>query len=204
MDRFSFFFAFYGLLLGLAVAELLGGFARIVRAKAIRKIEAQTALAAILIFLLICATWIDAFGLLENVTLDFAGLWAPIVTGTAYFLAATVLFPTEDTEFDQLASYFAERKRFIAAMLLLAETSVNFTALDFYSTMYREHPAPFWLVFFPMNLFINLIFVALIFVKGRRATVGLLATQVLLFIVIYWSKGAMVDFATEHFGGLWK
>ncbi len=39
-----------------------------------RRIEAQTALVALLTFLLICATWIDAFGQFTNVSLDFAGL----------------------------------------------------------------------------------------------------------------------------------
>ncbi len=34
IDKFSFFFAFYGLILGLAVAELLNGFAGMVRAHA--------------------------------------------------------------------------------------------------------------------------------------------------------------------------
>ena len=58
MDRFSFFFAFYGLILGLAVAELLSGFAGVVRARALKKIDLQTGLAAMLTFVLIVATWV--------------------------------------------------------------------------------------------------------------------------------------------------
>ena len=86
MDRFSFFFAFYGLILGLAVTELLGGFARLVRARALRKLEPQTALLALLIFIVICATWIDAWNsLTKTITLDFAGLWAPILLATFYY-----------------------------------------------------------------------------------------------------------------------
>ena len=50
MDQFSFFFAFYGLILGLAVAELLSGFAGMVRGHALKKLDAQTALAALLTF----------------------------------------------------------------------------------------------------------------------------------------------------------
>src|SRR4051812_31326318 len=90
IDRFSFFFAFYGLILGLAVTELLGGVARMVRAKALKQLEPQTALLALLVFVLICATWIDAWVSLKAITLDFAGLWAPILLATAYFLAAAV------------------------------------------------------------------------------------------------------------------
>lgn len=203
MDRFSFFFAFYGLILGLAVAELLGGFARMVRARAIARIEAQTALVAVLTFLLICATWIDAFGRFEKVSLDFGGLWAPILSGTAYFLAATVVFPTDEAEFDRLASYFANRKRFIVAMLLAAETFVNITWLDTYVAAFRDQPAQFWLVLVPFNLLINAIFVALLIVKSRRASVALLAAQIALFVIIYWSKGALIAFAEQRLGYLW-
>jgi hypothetical protein len=203
MDRFSFFFAFYGLLLGLAVAELLGGFARMVRAKAVRKIEAQTALIALLTFLLICATWIDAFGQFTNVSLDFAGLWAPILTGTAYYLVATVIFPTDEREFDRLANYFADRKRFMVAMLLAAETFVNVTSLQFYTTAFNERPASFWLVIVPFNLMINAIFVALLLVRSRRLNIILLAAQIILFVLVYWSRGALVALAHENYGYLW-
>ena len=201
MDRFSFFFAFYGLLLGLAVAELLSGFARLVRARALRKLEARTTLAALFTFLAICATWIDAFGRFENVSLDFAGLWGPIVTGTAYFLAATVIFPTDEQEFERLGDYFAQRQRFIAAMLLVAETCVNISFIDYYAYSFHQRPAAFWLVLVPFNLTINAIFIGLLVTNARRATTLLLAAQVALFALIYWSRGWLTAFAERQFGG---
>lgn len=71
MDRFAFFFAFYGLILGLGVAELLGGFAGMVRAHALKKMETQTALVALLTFVLIVATWVDTFVMDRGITLNF-------------------------------------------------------------------------------------------------------------------------------------
>lgn len=200
MDRFSFFFAFYGLLLGLAVAELLSGLARLVRARALRKLEPRTTLAALFTFLAICATWIDAFGRFENVSLDFAGLWGPILTGTAYFLAATVIFPTDEEEFNRLGDYFAQRQRFIAAMLLLAETCVNISFLDYYADSFRNHPAVFWLVLVPINGAINAIFIGLLVTKDRLTTTILLAAQVALFALIYWSRGSLTAFVERQFG----
>lgn len=197
MDKFSFFFAFYGLLLGLAVAELLGGFARMVRARAIRKLDAQTALAGVLTFLLICATWIDAFDRFKNVSLDYGGLWAPILTGTAYFLAATVIFPTNDEEYSRISEYFMERKRFVVGMLLAAETLVNVTFLDAYIASLRERPLAFWAFLVPYNLAINGAFIALLLVKSRRANVILLSTLIFLFLVVYWSRGAIVTLLTQ-------
>ncbi len=197
MDRFSFFFAFYGLLLGLAVAELLSGFARIVRDRALRKIEAQTALVALLTFLLICATWIDAFGRFKDVSLDFGGLWAPILIATCYFLAATVIFPTDAQEYDRLSTYFAERKRFIVGMLLAAETFANSTFLNTYISTFQQHPARFWLFLLPYNLIINATFVALLLVKSRRANITLLTLQIVLFLGVYWSSGAIGSFVEQ-------
>ena len=102
MDRFSFFFAFYGLVLGLGVTEVLKGFADFVRRRPLRTIDPQTALLATFVFIDICATWIDAWTSLKGVSVDFAGLWAPILLATAYYLAASVVFPRDDEDFSRL------------------------------------------------------------------------------------------------------
>ena len=152
MDRFSFFFAFYGLILGFAATELLSGFAGFVRARALRRIEAQTALIGIFTFLAICATWIDAWDTLQAVSLDLAGVWAPILIATCYCLAATVIFPREPAEFDRLALYFMERKRFVVAMLLAAELLVFLTFADSFIQELHARPAVFWLYEVPYNV----------------------------------------------------
>jgi hypothetical protein len=102
VDRFSFIFAFYGLILGLAVTEVLGGFAGYARERRIRDLEPQTALLAIFLFLNISATWIDAWDTLKDVPLDFEGLWAPLLTATSLYLAAAMVFPRKSTELNDL------------------------------------------------------------------------------------------------------
>jgi hypothetical protein len=59
LDAFSYFITFYSLILGLALTELLGGFAHMVRAKALKKLEPQTALLALFILVDIFSTWVD-------------------------------------------------------------------------------------------------------------------------------------------------
>jgi len=102
VDRFAFFFAFYGLILGLGVTELLGGFAGMVRAHALKKMEAQTALVALLTFVLIVATWVDTWNKERSITLNFGDLWAPILVATFYYLAAAVIFPSDPRQFSHL------------------------------------------------------------------------------------------------------
>lgn len=203
MDRFSFFFAFYGLILGLAVAELLGGFARLIRARAVRQIDAFTGLMAVFTFVVICATWIDAFYARDETTLDFGGLWGPILVATCYFLAATVVFPTDEAEFERLADYSRERKRFVVAMFLAAEiflTIMYFT--DYVSAFYRR-PATLWLVMVPAFFTVNGLYIALLVVKAHRANIAILAALIVLFVSIYWSGGWVYDMAHQRFGYLW-
>lgn len=203
MDQFSFFFAFYGLILGLAVAELLSGFAGLVRARAVRKIDARTALLAIFTFLLLCATWIDAFKT-RGVTLDFGGLWAPILVATCYYLAATVIFPTDEAEFDRLDDYFSERKWFVVAMIFGAEIFLNIQLFGIYVSEFVDRPASFWLVLLPFNLLINSLYIALLVVKGRRANIFCLAGLIIAFVAIYWSSGWLSDMADQRLGHLWS
>jgi hypothetical protein len=199
VDRFSFFFAFYGLILGFAATELLSGFAGFVRARALRRIEAQTALIGIFTFLAICATWIDAWDTLRAVSLDFAGLWAPILIATFYYLAATVIFPREAAEFDRLALYFSERKTFVVSMLLAAELLVFLTFLGSFTQTLHERPAVFWLYHVPYNLMIKGSMVALLFVRGRSTNIALLIFLIILFLIPYWEHGLLSDWIHHRF-----
>ena len=200
IDSFSFFFAFYGLILGLAVTELLGGFARFVRARALNKLEPQTALLGFLIFIVICATWIDAWNTLTKIRLEFEALWAPILLATFYFLAAAVTFPSDPAEFDHLATYYAERKRFVVGMLLAAEVLVTFTFRAIVIDELHRRPMIFWLWFLPYNLTIKGTYVALLLVRSRRANIIALVALILLFMVPYWVHGQVEQLISRHWG----
>jgi len=200
VDRFSFFFAFYGLILGLAVAELLGGFAGIVRAHALKKLEAQTALVALLTFVLICATWVDTFTMDRAITLNFVDLWAPILVATFYYLAASVIFPRDPRQFSHLRAYFAARRKFIIGMLFAAELVDLYVNRAYLTARYYHDPGAFWGWNVPYNIVIKGVFLALFVVRGRRATIALLIAQILIFLVPYWHWGAIDRIAMRLFG----
>jgi hypothetical protein len=179
-DRFSFFFGFYGLILGLAVTELLGGVTAMVRHHALRKLEAQTALLAVLTFIAICGTWIDAWNMLQAVTLDFTDLWAPVLLAMAYYLAAGVIFPREREQFAHLHMYFAARKPFAVTMLWAAFLLESFTLRHAFEERFRNDPSTFWGWLVPFFIIVNGCYLALLFVRGRRATIALLIAQIVL------------------------
>jgi hypothetical protein len=199
IDRFSFFFAFYGLILGLAVTELLGGFARLVRAR-VARVEPQTALLAVLTFVIIVATWIDAWETLREVKLNLAGLSAPILLATAYYLAASVVFPSDPADFDDLDSYYASRKGFVLAMLAAAELLVTVTTGPVYVFVFESRPAEFWIWMVPFKIAIFAAFLTIYLARSRRANIIALAVTLLMFSLPYWQYGIVRETIARHFG----
>jgi hypothetical protein len=200
VDSFSYFIVFYSLILGLALAELLGGFALMVRAHALRKLEAQTALVAILTLLCIVTEWVDSWHSLKAVTIDLSGLWAPVLLAIAFYLAASVVFPHREADHERLADYYQERRPFIIGMLLAASLLDNFTYRHIFIEEFQLRPAIFWLWVLPYNAAINGALAALLFVGSRRANILLLAALILLFTVPYWDGDSISLMIGRHFG----
>jgi hypothetical protein len=182
------------------VTELLGGFAGMVRFHTVRKLEAQTALLALFTFISICATWIDAWGMLQSVSLNFSDLWAPILLATAYYLAAAVVFPRDHEQYAHLHMYFAARKRFVVAMLWAAVLLETYASRAFFADALQHRPPLFWAWLVPYNAAIYLCFAALLLVRSRRANIALLVAQILLLLVPYWNEGVIDRLAMRLWG----
>jgi hypothetical protein len=200
MDKFSYFITFYSLILGLALTELLGGFAHLVRAKALRKLEPQTALLALFILVDICSTWVDSWISLKSITVDLAGLWAPVCIAICFYLAAAVVFPHDEADHERLADYYRERKRFIILVLLAAEMFIHVTYLGVFEDWLAHRPALFWLWTVPYNLVIESSMIALLFVRSRRSNVLLLSALILLLTIPYWDQGAISGWIAQRYG----
>ena len=200
MDSFTYFIAFYSLILGLGLTELLGGFAQMVRARALRKLEPQTALLAVFILVDICSVWIDSWLTLKDVTVDFAGLWAPVMLAISLYLAAATVFPHDDADHQRLADYYRERKAFVLAMLLAVEMLTHVIYLPVFEDRIAHQPEIFWLWNVPYNVAIEGAMVALIFLRSRRANVVLLLILLLLILVPYWDQGSIQNSLAHKYG----
>lgn len=200
MDQFSYFIVFYSIVLGLAVTELMSGFARMVRARALRKLEPQTALIAILTFVMLMTSWVDGWLTLKSVTIDFAGLWAPILMAILYYLAASVIFPHHEADHERLADYYRERRPFVIGMLLLCGLFTHFIYRHMFVGLFHQQPAVFWLWIVPYNAAIDASTVALLFVNSRRWNIVLLTFLILLMVIPYWDQGLVRDSIARHYG----
>jgi hypothetical protein len=191
VDSFTYFVAFYSLILGLALTELLGGFAHMVRAKALKKLEPQTALLALFILVDICSTWVDSWLTLKHVPVDFAGLWAPVLLAICFYLAAAVVFPHDEADHERLADYYRERKRFVVGLLLAGEMLIHVTYLPILEQRFAHQAELFWLWTVPYNFAIEASMVAIMFLRSRRAYIVLLILLLLLILIPYWDQGSI-------------
>jgi hypothetical protein len=171
-----------------------------VRAKALKKLEPQTALLALFILVDICSTWVDGWVSLKSITVDFAGLWAPVLLAICFYLAAAVVFPHDEADHERLADYYCERKRFIILMLLAGEMLIHVTYISVFKDRLAHQPAVFWLWSIPYNAAIEACMIALLFVRSRRANIVLLAALILLITIPYWDQGAITEWIARHYG----
>lgn len=200
MDEFEVFFTFYGLILGLAAAEILNSLGGLARDGSLRSMRAQSGLIAFLTFLLICATWIDAWTLRATFKLDLRSLWAPIGAATAYYLAAVVVLPRKSSDWGDMDAYFAEHKSFIVATLVGAELFATMMYLPSWAVKLRTEPMMFWLYSLPQNLAIFGVFAALFFARSRGANITAITAQILIFTIPYWSYGLVNTAIRDAFG----
>jgi hypothetical protein len=200
VDSFTYFIAFYSLILGLGLTELLAGFAHMVRAKALKKLEPQTALLAVFVLVDICSVWIDSWLTLKHVTVDFAGLWAPVLLAICLYLAAATVFPHDDADHQRLADYYRERKPFVLAMLLAVEMLTHVIYLPVFVARIAHQPEIFWLWNVPYNVAIEATMVAVIVLRSRRANIVLLAILLLLILVPYWDQGSIQNALARKYG----
>lgn len=202
MDKFSLFFAFYSLILGLAVTEILRGFGQFIRAHSLHKLGAQTVLLAVFTFCAITATWIDAFIALRSIDLNVESLGAPILTSTAYYLAAVIVFPSRSVDLEHLDDYYLQHKKLVIALLLAAELLVNFTFLPLMVQGYREGQPSFFYFYLPFHVVQKVAYVGAYLAKSKRSNIVWLTILILLLVFNYWDNGAIPQFIDRTYSAL--
>ncbi|WP_448658947.1 hypothetical protein ACPVPU_00475 [Sphingomonas sp. CJ99] len=189
MTSFDLIFAVFGLLLGLAIAEVLQGFARVLKYK--RGEEAVyigwlTPLLGLLVILDLTSFWLMAWDAQGQFSANYLTLVAILVVVGIYYLAASLIFPDELEERIDLDAWYKRQKRLVIGGLLAANigTWIGQAALE------AVAPSPE----VPLDQAIDTIIVlcglgilgtliALLFVKRRRRNIVLLSTTIALLLI---------------------
>lgn len=192
MSPFELVFAVYGLLLGLAIAEVLGGFSRALKLKrgtrAVR-IGWLTPLLGILVMLDLTSFWLLAWDAREQISANYVTLVGVLTMVGIYYLAATLIFPDEPEEWPDFDDWYDKQNRLVIGGLLAANVAswIGTSVLD------AIHPLPeapagatdatAEMLYMISGFSILALFVALLTVKGRRWNAVMLATVCVLLVV---------------------
>lgn len=181
MTNFEFVFSLFGLLLGLSLAELLGGFGRCLQRRAKLRIGWLLPLLGLLILLDVSSFWLVAWSVRDVMPIDYFAMMVGLLICCLYYLVATLVFPHDLTEWKDLDSYYFEhRAQVIGGMILcngLALAGVSMLGVHAL-TSFRD-----WL-----SILIFLVSAAaLMLVRGKRISLALL-----VFIVLQYPIGAAI------------
>lgn len=189
MSAFELVFALFGLLLGLAIAEVLGGFARALKlkrgARPVR-IGWLTPLLGLVAILDLTSFWILAYGARDQLGADYLTLIAVLAIVGVYYLAACLIFPDDPDEWPDFDDHYDRHNRFVILGLLAANlgASIGQIALEFVAPTADAAMPSDWDVMVDgvSGLGILALLIALIFVRSRRWNVAMLAGIAVLLI----------------------
>jgi hypothetical protein len=178
MDLFNFYFSFFGLLLGLAAAEVAGGFANAVQGRRKVPIGALTLLLGLFVLIDLSSFWRWAWSNREFVSLRGLMIEASLLVTLPYYLAASLVFPRPGETRANLDEHYRANKRFVVAGVLIA----NLMVFAFNTSHYGLPPATEPLAWLGLLTF-YVPLAALLFTRGKRIDVALLAVLVAHFVI---------------------
>jgi hypothetical protein len=191
MSPFELVFAVFGLLLGLAVAEVLGGFSRALKLKRGTKpikIGWLTPLLGIFVVLDLTTFWLLAWEARDQIGANYVTLIAVLAIVGTYYLSATLIFPDEPEEWPDFNDWYDKQNRMVIGGLLAANISswVGQAVLEAFSPSAETEAGSetaFWIVGLS-GLAMVLLLVALLRVNNRRLNVAMLIVLIALLLVV--------------------
>lgn len=184
MSQFEFFWAFYGLLLGLAVAELLSGFAALLRESVPPRLGVVTPLLGLQILVEMLANYVDAWGMARGAGVSLAEFAIPTFIGLLYYVAAVIIVPRQLSDWGSLDDYFDKRRKWIVGTLLLANATVSVALLPTWFARFGESGA--WVGVWGLQVGSLLgIYIFLLLTRSRRFSVVAILLLMLWYLLFY-------------------
>lgn len=184
LTQFEFFWAFYGLLLGLAVAELLSGFASLLRESAPPRLGLVTPLLGAQILVEMLATYVDAWRSFQGLGVSLADFALPTLIGLLYFVAAVIIIPRRLSDWGSLDDYFDKRRKWIVGTLLLANMMATISV--FPDWLGRLSQSVVWIGIFVVQIGSLLgAYTLLLLTRSRRRSVAAILFLMFWYFLFY-------------------
>ena len=181
MSSFEFIFTLFGLVLGLALAEVLGGFARAVKRHGAAKLGVLTPVISLFLIYEIIDFWLDAWNARELIPVGIGSLLVCVIIAGLYYFACVLVWPEDgDPAWDDLDSWALSNKR----NMLLSVFGSNFVTVSAYTAIGVTGSQPSIGVICWMLLYFGLILAAA-FAPGRRLTIGAIVLILAMYVASF-------------------
>lgn len=127
-DSFGFLFGFYGLLLGLAVAEITAGFSRAWDERRRRPLGLVGPLFGAVLLLDLLTYWLAAWGHRDLPSVTFEVAFIAAVAALLYYFAATQVFPKESNS-ETLDAHIMDHRKAVVFCVLASNLTTFLPAL---------------------------------------------------------------------------
>ncbi|MGO4410134.1 MULTISPECIES: hypothetical protein [unclassified Brevundimonas] len=120
MSAFEFFFSLFGLILGLAIAVVIGGLSDVLRERTRIKIGWLTPMLAVFILIDLSSVWVNAWSGLADIEVAYGPFVAALVVAGVYYFAAGMVFPKVATDWASLDEYYMGHYRWVLGGVMAA------------------------------------------------------------------------------------
>ncbi len=176
MAPFSIFFSLYGLLLGLSIAVVVAGFARLIKARPRIGPGWPVALLGIFIMLDITSFWNGAWRAREWMVPEYGHLFLGMVVISIYYLAASMVFPDRAETAADFDAHYLENHRAI----LLAVGFCNLAVFGWQDALaIHELPLAWWM---SVPTYYVLLLIAA-FARSRAVGIACLTGLIAIYVV---------------------
>jgi hypothetical protein len=175
MTIFEMVFNLIGLVLGLALVEVLGGLARTIKARPKARISWLTPLLGVWVVLDVSAFWGIAWEVRDFLTVLWPSLLLGVVLASVYYLAAALIFPNDLESHSDLDAHYWATKRQVIGLVFFCDAAVLLLV-----QLLGRTPSG-WVIALNAVYFSTMI--AAFFVRGRTANLALLSALISIMAV---------------------
>jgi hypothetical protein len=183
LSGFEFTFSLFGLLLGLALADGLGGLARAVKSSHAVQIGWPTALLGLFVSCDVVTFWMYGWAMRDALPLSWPTLFGGFLVTALYYLSASLVFPdTGDGDGNHFEAHFQRHYRKVLIGILLCNIVLLATviALTGIGDVLGFRTIVITWSFFPVS-------VLAILTKNRRIVLGCLMWLIALYpLSVVW------------------
>ena len=178
MDAFNFVFSLFGLLLGLALAEVLGGFGTALDSRREVRIGWLTPLLGLIVLFDVASFWSVAWDVRKAIPPRYFSLLCGLVITGLYYLIARLTFPRPRGERPDYDAHYFANKRWVLGGIVLA----NALASAGEAALGVNPFTPAFVGWAALGFYVLML--ATIFAPGKRANVALLAINAAMYPTI--------------------